>query len=1113
MKIKIVAPPERKYSVWIGGSILASLSTFQQMWISKMEYDESAFWMLDFQRRQITPQRDQVRRMHIHHLTRHASETVGSMPDSSAAVPGARSSRSRRHPPRSPSPAPSPRKSLSRQSSKAATPKVQDGRNNNSNYNHNRTDDDDDDNDNDDGQDGQDGDADEEKRQTPKTASIEPSRLKRPTKNGSSIKTATAPQPKAPESESEIVGDEDTSVDKADTDMAEESAAEEDAEEIEGEVEEAGEAKITKNGELLGGREYRCRSFKMPIRGDRIYIMSMDAARVLGFRDSYLFFLRNPHLIRVNTTVEERTWMIENGMLMANFKSKLIAVVTARSLFKMFGHRIIKRGRSKVDDYYESRAVEEDPIDDTDEDGTLRAGDADGSQAGAHDEGGSGRRKHMLAHPEEPARLVTDLNWLYESALAVRTLNSQLKGLRKDNPKFLDPHTNIEQIPLATQPTRCEVSTAPSPSATAQEDGNPPAGVPPLASTVLSIPRSIGPQVDWAVKVDIRSGRPAPPTIQDPNIWAAIPDDIRKALEVADAAKPKEEINEDLTKFPLSLLDGQFQAAFPVHQVRFQQPYRMVVPQSMTAHAHHIHYLHSTQARGEVGPIIEQALLPGQAEARDAKLHQLHQLQQQQQQQQLLYQQHQQLQQQQQRLQQQEQLVGKRIEAVAASPAPAPAPTPTPTSAPVPTNSVVCGALLKTGYGHCQRLVGAQGDHCPTHRVATGTTVVAATTATTTAQQNGKTNAVAGQQAAVCGECNSVTAPPSALPTDKPLPCSMSHLNGCKTCGKSFHPLCLQLDTPRIVSAIASYPWQCNDCKLCVVCMSAGDEASLLICDDCDRGWHMNCCDPMIKEVPKDDWLCSFCAMCHSCRGTEAPTTKYKHAVRGVTGAHKHPTYLCTYCSNCHENFSSGRFCPVCLRTYRGEGGEEDSDDVGEDENNMVCCDECERWVHMDCDGELTEEKVEEMGQDENLKYTCPPCAGKVVPLAPGHGRAASQVANVPVETAMQSLQGLIAPQAKVCGVLGGRVRIRGLIEHQGKKLGVPEIRGTGIEYDRKLVAEVVGLRIKKAAAVAAAEAATAVGNGKKRRGRPAKGSAARRASITSSTSSSLSSLASSVDS
>jgi len=30
MKIKIIAPPERKYLVWIGGSILASLSTFHR---------------------------------------------------------------------------------------------------------------------------------------------------------------------------------------------------------------------------------------------------------------------------------------------------------------------------------------------------------------------------------------------------------------------------------------------------------------------------------------------------------------------------------------------------------------------------------------------------------------------------------------------------------------------------------------------------------------------------------------------------------------------------------------------------------------------------------------------------------------------------------------------------------------------------------------------------------------------------------------------------------------------------------------------------------------------------------------------------------------------------
>ncbi|CAF2739745.1 unnamed protein product [Rotaria sp. Silwood2] len=41
MKVKIMAPYERKYAVWIGGSVLSSLSTFGSMWISKHEYDES----------------------------------------------------------------------------------------------------------------------------------------------------------------------------------------------------------------------------------------------------------------------------------------------------------------------------------------------------------------------------------------------------------------------------------------------------------------------------------------------------------------------------------------------------------------------------------------------------------------------------------------------------------------------------------------------------------------------------------------------------------------------------------------------------------------------------------------------------------------------------------------------------------------------------------------------------------------------------------------------------------------------------------------------------------------------------------------------------------------
>merc|ERR1712129_443245 len=37
---RITAQPERKYSSWIGGSILSSLSTFEEMWITKEEYQD-----------------------------------------------------------------------------------------------------------------------------------------------------------------------------------------------------------------------------------------------------------------------------------------------------------------------------------------------------------------------------------------------------------------------------------------------------------------------------------------------------------------------------------------------------------------------------------------------------------------------------------------------------------------------------------------------------------------------------------------------------------------------------------------------------------------------------------------------------------------------------------------------------------------------------------------------------------------------------------------------------------------------------------------------------------------------------------------------------------------
>ena len=38
--VSVAAKDERRYGAWVGGSILASLGSFHQMWISKQEYEE-----------------------------------------------------------------------------------------------------------------------------------------------------------------------------------------------------------------------------------------------------------------------------------------------------------------------------------------------------------------------------------------------------------------------------------------------------------------------------------------------------------------------------------------------------------------------------------------------------------------------------------------------------------------------------------------------------------------------------------------------------------------------------------------------------------------------------------------------------------------------------------------------------------------------------------------------------------------------------------------------------------------------------------------------------------------------------------------------------------------
>lgn len=120
-----------------------------------------------------------------------------------------------------------------------------------------------------------------------------------------------------------------------------------------------GEKKVDKNGNLQGGREYRCRTFTIQGRGDRLYMLSTEPARCVGFRDSYLFFTKHKRLFKIIVGDDEKKDMIEREIIPHSYKGRSIGVVTARSVFREFGALIVVGGRRIIDDYEVAKAREE----------------------------------------------------------------------------------------------------------------------------------------------------------------------------------------------------------------------------------------------------------------------------------------------------------------------------------------------------------------------------------------------------------------------------------------------------------------------------------------------------------------------------------------------------------------------------------------------------------------------------------------------------------------------------------------------------------------------------------------------------------------------------------
>ena len=217
-----------------------------------------------------------------------------------------------------------------------------------------------------------------------------------------------------------------------------------------------GEEKVAKTGELLGGREYKVRTFTIPQRGDKLFMLSTEPARCLGYRDSYLFFTKHKRLYKVLLGEDEKLHLVDLGIIPASYKSRPIGIVTARSVFREFGPRIVVGGKKVVDDYDEQAARDRGDVEGEladQRDVGLAPGDPYNRNQytafGATNEGQKGpegKRKRIV---------ITSDNWLFEHAKSTSSFNSRLAESRKANSEGLyDIHTNIMQWPRHMQPTR-----------------------------------------------------------------------------------------------------------------------------------------------------------------------------------------------------------------------------------------------------------------------------------------------------------------------------------------------------------------------------------------------------------------------------------------------------------------------------------------------------------------------------------------------------------------------------------------------------------------------------------------------------------------------------------
>ena len=165
------------------------------------------------------------------------------------------------------------------------------------------------------------------------------------------------------------------------------------------EYDEAGERKVSPDGELPGKRQFRMQTFYLIGRGYKRFMLATECARILGYRHTYRdksLFDKNRSLYRLIATQQETEDLVCQEILPISDRAGSVACVTAKSIFRQFGARVIEGGRRVRDDYFEAKAIKQGF---TEED---MAGDETPGATKARDAAAAAEQSRMQAYDHTP---------------------------------------------------------------------------------------------------------------------------------------------------------------------------------------------------------------------------------------------------------------------------------------------------------------------------------------------------------------------------------------------------------------------------------------------------------------------------------------------------------------------------------------------------------------------------------------------------------------------------------------------------------------------------------------------------------------------------------------